>query len=115
MDSEKIKARSVCEKWMKIIDQKDFTSAYKRTSVYFKTTVPIEDWKKFQSGLKVYGLLSKRKFIAAEFFQGKAENKTFEYIVCKFQSSFTKKTSRVETISVIKEANEWKIMGYFID
>ena len=115
IEQEKIKARYVCETWAKVIDNRDFTTAYMQTSFYFKNTVPSAEWAKFHDSLDVFGLNTKREFIAAEFFQGKAENKIFEYIVCKFKSSFTKKHTAVETISVIREANDWKIMGYFID
>jgi len=115
LDQEKINARNVCETWAKILDRRDFTKAYQQTSLYFKSTVPASDWVRFHDSLDVFGINSKREFIAAEFFQGKAQNKVFEYIVCKFKSSFTKKHVAVETISVIREANEWKIMGYFID
>jgi hypothetical protein len=115
LDQEKVKARNVCETWAKVLDSRDFTTAYQQTSQYFKTTVPAADWAKFHNSLDSFGINNKREFLAAEFFQGKAENKIFEYIVCKFNSSFTKKKVAVETISVIREANEWKIMGYFID
>ena len=112
---EKLKARTVCESWAKVLDSRDFTTAYQQTSLYFKKTVPAADWARFHDSLDVFGTNIKREFIAAEFFQGKAGNNIFEYIVCKFNSSFTKKHVAVETISVIREANEWKIMGYFID
>jgi hypothetical protein len=115
MDQEKQKARNVCESWARVLDSRDFTTAYQQTSLYFKNTVPAADWSRFHDSLDVFGVNTKRQFIAAEFFQGKAEEKVFEYIVCKFNSSFTKKTKAVETISVIREGTEWKVMGYFID
>jgi hypothetical protein len=115
LDQEKIKARNVCETWARVLDSRDFTTAYQQTSLYFKSTVQVGDWTKFHNSLDTFGINTKREFIAAEFFQGKAENKVIEYIVCKFNSSFTKKKVAVETISVIRESNEWKVMGYFID
>ena len=115
MEQEKLNARNVCETWVKVIDSRNFIYAYQQTSLYFKATVPETDWKKFTDSLDVFGSNIKREFRSAEYFQGSAENKIFEYIVCKFNSSFTKKTVAVETISVIREANQWKLMGYFID
>jgi hypothetical protein len=115
LEQEKLNARNVSDMWVKIIDSRNFIYAYQQTSLYFKATVPETDWQRFTDSLDVFGTNISRNFRSAEYFQGTADNRIFEYIVCKYDASFTRKKVAVETVSVIREANQWRIMGYFID
>jgi hypothetical protein len=111
-----MKAVSAVE-WLTGIDDGDYEQSYEPTSgIFFKPQVTKEQW--------VEDLISARKLFGV--FQGKRNIMKIQdltslpgvadgnYRVIIFTSEFEKKKEAIETVTMTKEDDKWKVMGYFI-
>ncbi|WP_244662469.1 DUF4019 domain-containing protein [Vibrio owensii] len=58
--------------------------------------------------------VNSRKKISEEEMQSPPNAPAGEYVVFQFKTSFANKDDAIETVTVVKQGMQWRVVGYFI-
>lgn len=101
--------------WIALVDGQRWQQSWREAGTLFKSQVTEAQWAStVQSVRQPLGRVSSRTpqmITAATSLPGAP---TGEYEVIQFRTSFANKRDAVETITVVREASGWKVVGYFI-
>ncbi|HEY9160965.1 MAG TPA: DUF4019 domain-containing protein [Desulfomonilia bacterium] len=116
-NTEKEKAAiAAAEKWLKLVDQGNFTRSWQESSRYFKMLVKEDQWiEAAQSTRSPLGKLVSRKVKSATYTTKLPSAPDGEYVVIEFQASFKNKKSAIETVTpMVDKDGKWRVSGYYI-
>jgi hypothetical protein len=116
-DSEKEKiALNSAEKWLGIVDAGKYAESWKEAAGLFRNAVKQEQWEQsLQAVRKPLGKLVLRKIGTKAYRTSLPGAPDGEYVVNQFESSFEKKKSAVETVTLMLEKDgKWRVSGYYI-
>ena len=101
--------------WLKSLDGKEYATSWETSDPYFKSQVARAEWEKAaKNAREPLGKLKNRKINKSEFYQTLPGVPDGNYVVISYTSSFEKKQKAVETLTLSKSTNDWKVVGYFI-
>lgn len=104
------------EKWLKLVDQGNYTKSWQEASGYFKMHVKEDQWKEAaQTARGPFGKLISRKVKSATYTTTLPGAPDGEYVVIEFETSFKNKKSSIETVTPMMDKDGvWRVSGYFI-
>ncbi len=113
--SENQEGVDTAELWLKLVDDEKYSASWKTAAKVFKDAVTPEQWVKTVSGIRsAMGKVYERRLFHDRFTTTLPGMPDGEYIIIRFVTKFKNKQSAVETVSLMKEKNSWKVAGYFI-
>ena len=104
------------EKWLKIVDEGNYTASWNESSEYFKQAVKKDQWEQAVQGVrKPLGKLVSRKVMSATYRTSLPGAPDGQYVVIKFNTSFENKKSAIETVTPkMDKDGVWRVSGYYI-
>jgi len=114
-DKEKAAIASA-EKWLKLVDNGNYTKSWQESSRYFKMLVKEDQWKEAaQTTRGPLGKMVSRKVKSATYTTTLPSAPDGEYVVIEFETSFKNKKSSIETVTpMVDKDGKWRVSGYFI-
>jgi len=115
MTNEKA-AQAAAEAWLSLVDAGKASQSWAEAAAYFKKAVDQSAWEKADNAARgPLGKVLSRALKSATYATSLPGAPDAEYVVIKFDTSFEKKQSAVETVTPMKEADgRWRVSGYFI-
>ncbi|HSR09450.1 MAG TPA: DUF4019 domain-containing protein [Bryobacteraceae bacterium] len=103
------------EAWLKLVDGGKYADSWKEASSYFRSRVPEKTWVSMVQGVRApLGSLVSRSQASVTFAKTLPGAPDGNYALMQFQTSFQKKTSAVETLTMMSDGDQWRVAGYFI-
>lgn len=108
-------ARTAATSWLQLADAGEYPETWTQASSYFQAAITLEDWSRAVGAARrpLEGLVS-RQLNSAAFHRELPGAPDGEYVVLTFDSVFEKKARAVETVTVMKDGDAWRVSGYFI-
>jgi serine/threonine protein kinase len=109
-------AISSAEAWLNAIDAGRYSESWKGAAPFFQGAVTEKGWtKSMESFRKPLGSLISRKLKSAQPMTELPGAPDGQYVLMRFETSFTNKKSAIETVTFMLEKDgQWKSCGYFI-
>jgi hypothetical protein len=112
-------AVDAADKWLKLVDNKQYGQSWIEASDHFRKRVKKERWESIMAaGRAPLGKVRERKVISTEYTNdGKLlpGSPDGEYVIIQFDTKFENKKMAVETVAPVKEkTGEWRVSGYFM-
>jgi hypothetical protein len=107
------KALQVAESWLFLVDEEKYSESWEGLAGLFKKDIKKEEWiNDLNRFRKPLGKLVERKL---QHESKSSETSVGEYLIFQYETSFEKKKSVLEAVSVIKDNDgNWRILGYSI-
>lgn len=108
---DKENALKFVQDWLALVDSGNYLQTWNDLSDLFKSALTKDQWiKDLNSYRKSFGKLTKRK---QQYITESSDPSIGDYLIFQYQSSFEKKQTVNEAVSVIKGRDgNWKILGY---
>jgi len=102
--------------WLRLVDAGEYAASWEQASALFRSMLTREQWvQALGASRKPLGELASRTVIDARFTTTLPGASDGRYVVIRFQASFARKASAVETVTPMQEADgRWRVSGYFI-
>tara|TARA_Y100000296_G_scaffold35395_1_gene41025 strand:+ start:839 stop:1237 length:399 start_codon:yes stop_codon:yes gene_type:complete len=102
--------------WLKVVDAGRYGESWDQAAPFFKKSVSRRNWEQALNQVRtpLGGLVSRNVKDAKEYLSlpGVPDG---EYVVITLNSSFDKKKSAIETITLSNVEDTWRVIGYFIN
>lgn len=108
-------AETAATNWLHLSDEGQYEETWAEASSLFQAAITRDDWTRAVAAARgpLEGLVS-RELSSAEFHNELPGAPDGEYVVLTFDSAFDRKANAVETVTVMKDGDAWRISGYFI-
>lgn len=101
--------------WLGLIYDQDYSQSWDNAASLFQKAVTKEQWTQQLSGIvPPLGVVISRDVISSEYHTTLPGAPDGEYIVIQFKTSFENKNESLETVTQMKDGDQWKVSGYFI-
>lgn len=101
--------------WLGLIYDQDYSQSWDNAASLFQRAVTKEQWTQQLSGIvPPLGEVISRDIISSEYHTTLPGAPDGEYIVIQFKTSFENKNESIETVTQMKDGDQWKVSGYFI-
>ena len=101
--------------WLEMIDARQFEESWALTSSQFQDKISSTQWTQALSQARTpLGALESRKLKTSTQTNTLPGAPEGEYVVITFSSAFANKDNSIETLTLEKEDNVWRPVGYFI-
>ena len=109
-------AQKSAEQWLALVDAGKYAQAWQATAPYFQRLIPKDKWEvEGKRSRESFGNLILRKLKSAQYTKSVPGAPDGEYVILRYDTSFTNKKTAVETITPMRDKDgQWKISGYFI-
>ncbi|PEQ10707.1 hypothetical protein B2G71_21075 [Novosphingobium sp. PC22D] len=107
-ESEQVRAARA---WLALVDEGDWSESWSRTAEAFRDLNTLETWASLSERVRPpLGAVVSRTVSAQE--SVPAPPASVEMV--KFRTSFANEPDTVETLSLVREGADWKVVGYWI-
>jgi len=102
--------------WLSLIDAGNYTKSWHEASTYFKSKVSMEKWEQMARDLREpLGACTSRTLHLSHYATTLPAAPDGEYYIMKYSTSFEKKRSATETVTVmLDEDARWRVTGYYL-
>ena len=101
--------------WLEQLDAKSWNESWKGTGKLFQSNLTQEQWSKTAQAVRdPFGVVISRHILGVTKTTTLPGAPYGEYGVLTYSAVFTNKASAVETVVLIRDGEQWKIVGYFI-
>lgn len=101
--------------WLGLIYDNNYSQSWDNAASLFQKAVTKEQWTQQLSGIvPPLGKVISREVISSEYHTTLPGTPDGEYIVSQFNTSFENKNQSIETVTQMKDGEQWKVSGYFI-
>jgi hypothetical protein len=108
-------AEQAATSWLSLVDSEKYADAYTGFSVFFKDKMTQAKWEdQVKSARSIFGKLVERKLKSSEAVKTLPGAPDGDYVVVQYDTTFEKKKSAVETVTVLSEKGKWGVVGYYI-
>jgi Protein of unknown function (DUF4019) len=109
-------AESAALTWLSLVDAGNYAQSWSAAATFFRQQVSQSQWQAAAAGARgPLGALKSRQLLSAMPTHSLPGAPDGDYVVVRFASSFEHKTTAVETITPMKDADgAWHVAGYFI-
>ena len=107
--------REEAEAWLVLVDGRQYDESWSRASTYFRQAVAPPDWAEMaRAAREPLGELIARTLHSVTRASALPGAPDGDYRVLRFDSRFDHKAQAVETLTLVREADSWRVAGYFI-
>ena len=109
-------AKAVAGEWLKLTDDGDYETNWRKAAELFRNAISTADWEKQLSAVrKPLGEVVSRSVASARYAASLPGAPDGEYVVIQYDTSFSRKKTAVETVTPMKEEDGvWRVSGYYI-
>jgi hypothetical protein len=109
-------AQPGAEAWLGLVDAGRYAESWTEAAAYFKGAVDAKSWERQVGAVRTpIGKLQSRAVKSAKAATSLPGAPDGEYVVFQFDTSFERKATAVETVTVSKETDgAWRVSGYYI-
>lgn len=109
-------AVAAADRWLKLVDRGSYTESWKEGVQYFRNAVTAGQWESSMKAFrKPLGRVISRRLKSKEYARSLPGAPDGEYVVIRYNTSFEKKASAIETVTPMMDADgKWRVSGYFI-
>jgi len=105
-------ASEAARRWLALVDARQWPESFTATTKSFQTLNTLEMWQSASVGGRVpLGRVLSRRLVADESVPAPPNG----YRVVRFRTDFAAKLGAIETLSLAREGDGWKVAGYVID
>jgi DNA-binding CsgD family transcriptional regulator len=98
--------------WLALTDKGDWNGSWNATGQAFKSLNTSERWAEVSEAVRTpLGALVSRELIGEEYVPAPP----YGYQVVKFRTSYANKAGTIETLSLVREGDEWRVVGCTIE
>ena len=103
-------------RWLELADAGDYDESWDAAAASFKKAIKQDAWNQAMVAFRrPLGDVVSRELKSAEYLTSMLGAPDGEYVVIQFSTSFTNKSSAVETVTPMRtEDGTWRVSGYFI-
>jgi len=113
--AEDLPFRDEAEAWLALVDGRQYDESWSRASGYFRLAVAPPLWaEQARTAREPLGGLVARTLHSVTRAGALPGAPDGDYRVLRFASRFDHKASAVETVTLVREADAWRVAGYFI-
>ncbi|MCK5225926.1 MAG: DUF4019 domain-containing protein, partial [Planctomycetes bacterium] len=104
------------KKWLKLIDDADYSKSWEKAAEYLKNVVGKEQFQKsVESVRRPLGKVISRKVKSKNYTRQLPGASDGEYVVLEFDTSFENKSAAIETVTpMLDKDGIWRVSGYYI-
>lgn len=108
-------AVAAAEEWLSLIEAEEYVQSFQEAAPVFQEGMTAKKWKARMSSVRrAFGKTASRELIKARFTTSLPDAPDGEYVVIQFNTSFSRKSESVETITPMKVDGTWRVSGYYI-
>lgn len=105
-------AVQAARQWLALTDKGDWNGSWNATGAAFKSLNTSERWADVSRSVRTpLGALVSRELIGEEYVPAPP----YGYQVVKFRTSYANKAGAIETLSLVREGDEWRVVGCTIE
>ncbi|AJA07040.1 Putative secreted protein [Sphingopyxis fribergensis] len=105
-------AVQAARQWLALTDKGDWNGSWNATGQAFKSLNTSERWADVSRSVRTpLGALVSRSLIGEEYVPAPP----YGYQVVKFRTNYANKAGAIETLSLVREGNEWRVVGCTIE
>jgi len=106
---------SVSSKWLSTIDSGNYEQSWQEADQFFQSELSKGSWANALNTVrKPLGKVLTREEIKRENHTALPGVPKGEYMIIQYQTSFAKKSTAIETVTLTKNNGQWRPVGYFI-
>lgn len=104
------------EAWLELVDQGEYIKSWQEAAAYFRGAVGPEEWPQTMTAVRQpLGEVISRELLEANYRSSLAGAPDGDYVVIRFETSFSNKAESVETVvPMLDPDGRWRVSGYFI-
>lgn len=112
---KELAAQAAAEKWLVLIDGGEYAKTWEQCAQLFRERVTREQWVSTLPTTRApFGAVKSRKADAAAYRTSLPGAPDGQYVTVRFRTSFEKKESAEEVVTLAWEDGAWRPTGYFI-
>ncbi|NNG41913.1 DUF4019 domain-containing protein [Pseudoalteromonas sp. NEC-BIFX-2020_002] len=106
---------SAATSWLEIVDSANYAKSWHQADPYFQANVTTQLWvSKLTEVRRSLGAVKSREGVNRQTFTSLPELPSGEYVMLQFQTDFENRKESLESITMKKSAEQWQVIGYFI-
>lgn len=113
---EKIRAaEEEAGKWLALIDGRQYRESWSRAATLFRRQLGPGQWQQAMTAAREpLGDLRSRKLLSAAYATSLPGAPDGEYVVLRYQTSFSAKKNAIETVTPMLDGDAWRVSGYYV-
>ena len=101
--------------WLALVDAGKVDESLEATSRYFRQRVDAENWQQsMRLNRKPMGPLIRRELMSSAVAGNLPGGPNGEYMTFKFTTDYANKKQAVESITMLLEGEQWRVIGYYV-
>ena len=101
--------------WLVLIYDNDYSQSWDNAASLFQKAISKEEWTEQLSDIvPPLGQVISRDVISSDYHTTLPGAPDGEYVVIQFKTAFENKNESIETVTQMKDGDQWKVSGYFI-
>ncbi|BFM05612.1 DUF4019 domain-containing protein [Halioxenophilus aromaticivorans] len=110
------KAVDLATNWLKVVDAGKYAESWNQSGPMFQRQLSTKEWEQALTKVRTpLGKTLKRTVKTSNEYNSLPGAPDGEYIVVDLETSFQNKKAALETVTVRKTNDEWRVVGYFIN
>lgn len=99
-------------RWLALVDTSNWKESWQTTGQTFRKLNTVERWESASATARVpLGAMRSRALVSEEDVPTPPRGN----MIVKFRTSFAGKAEAVETVALVREDGDWRVVGYYID
>lgn len=112
-DAQLRAAIGVAQQWLAFVDQGQYAESWSATGSLFQANMPQDRWVQTLTGARTpLGTVVSREVAGSELRASLPGAPAGQYSVVSFATDFQNKPDIIETLTMVDEGGQWKVVGY---
>jgi uncharacterized protein DUF4019 len=108
-------AQNAAREWLALTDRLEGAASWKAAGAKFQGASPVDHWSNALKQVRgPLGALSTRAVDSTRFAKAIPGFPDGDYAIVNFRTSFANKAAARETVTLEREGDAWRVVGYFI-
>ncbi|NMR24257.1 DUF4019 domain-containing protein [Pseudoalteromonas sp. NEC-BIFX-2020_015] len=101
--------------WLEEVDSGKYAASWQQAGAFFQENVPQTLWvSKLEQVRRPLGVVKSREGVSRQVLTSIPQLPDGDYVILEFQTDFENKAQSIETVMLKKSAEQWSVIGYFI-
>lgn len=108
-------AEEAARDWLAYIDEGEYATSWSNSGGLFRQQLTSQAWEGAASSAREpLGEVNSRELKVTQYTTDLPGAPDGEYVIIQFDSTFANKEQGVETVTLVLEEDDWRVIGYFI-
>lgn len=105
-------AATAARGWLALVEKGEWNASWEATGQSFKALNTVETWRRVASQVQgPLGAVKSRILVSEEYVPAPP----YGYQMVKFRTDYANKTGAIETLSLVREGGEWRVVGVTVE